>query len=222
MSLYTFALFLHILGALGLFIALGLESIGLWHLRRSGTLEDARHWLAIVLMPGPLYGISWAAIIIPGIYMAVAVWGEAAWIAVAFLSVCVIIILGVILSRKRMVAIGGSMEAEGGTLRLSPALRDRFRDPMLWTSLRVRLAIAVGIVFLMAVKPGLAGSLAAMGTAVVLGLVLGPSAGLRSFDNGERRTTDTESGAEGQESSRATTNGRVARSEHGPKHATRT
>jgi len=45
MTLYSLALFLHIVGALGLFIALGLEWTGLWYLRRAGTAEQAQQWL---------------------------------------------------------------------------------------------------------------------------------------------------------------------------------
>lgn len=43
-------------------------------------------------------------------------------------------------------------------------------DPVLWATILTLVAVAVGIVFLMTVKPGLVGALAAVGVAVVIGL----------------------------------------------------
>jgi hypothetical protein len=46
----------------------------------------------------------------------------------------------------------------------------QLRDPLLWASIQIRVAIALGIVFLMTVKPGLGGALLTIGVAIVLGL----------------------------------------------------
>ena len=77
-------------------------------------------------------------------------------------------ILGVAIGGRRMAAIRSAVAAESGLL--SPALRQRLGDPLLWTSIQVRVAIALGIVFLLTVKPGLGGALLTIGLAVVLGL----------------------------------------------------
>jgi hypothetical protein len=45
MNYYSIALFLHIVGVLGLFVALGLEWTGLWQLRGVTTAEQVRTWL---------------------------------------------------------------------------------------------------------------------------------------------------------------------------------
>ena len=52
----------------------------------------------------------------------------------------------------------------------SPALRQLLHDPLLVISLQTRVAIALGIVFLMTVKPDLRGSLLAIVIAAMLGL----------------------------------------------------
>ena len=80
----------------------------------------------------------------------------------------VLAILGAALSGRRIAAIGRATAAERGPL--SPALRDQLLDPILWTSIQIRTAIGLGIVFLMTVKPGLVGSLVTIGVVVVLGL----------------------------------------------------
>lgn len=167
-SLYSIALFLHIVGALVLFVALGLEWTSLLYLRRAATTEQAREWLKIFTSLRRLYPISWIVILIPGFYMAATVWGGVAWITVALAAVILLAVLGAALAGRRMAAIGQSVAGESGPL--SATLHSRLEDPLLWASLRVRTAIALGIVFLMTVKPGLIGALITMGVAVLLGL----------------------------------------------------
>lgn len=53
---------------------------------------------------------------------------------------------------------------------VSSALDQLLHDPTLTISIQTRVAIALGIVFLMTVKPGLGGSLLTMVVAIVLGL----------------------------------------------------
>jgi hypothetical protein len=168
MTLYSLALFIHIVGALGLFIGLGLEWASLWYLRRATTAEQAQQWLLVFALLRRLYPAAWAAILLAGIYMTATVWGGVAWIGVAFAAMFLLPILGAAISGRRLAAIGPALTAEQGWL--SPALRQQLRDPLLWVSIQVRLAIAVGIVFLMTVKPGLGEALLALGLAVVLGL----------------------------------------------------
>ena len=47
----------------------------------------------------------------------------------------------------------------------------RLPDPLLWVSIQIRVAVALGIVFLMTFKPDLNGSLVTIAVAAVLGLV---------------------------------------------------
>jgi hypothetical protein len=169
MTLYSLALFLHIVGALGLFTALGLEWTSLWYLRRAGTAEQGQQWLLAFAVLRRIYPFSWVAILLPGFYMT-ATWGGAAWVGIALAAVILIAILGATLTGRRMAAIGPALATEKGAI--SPTLRQRLDDPLLWTSLYTRLAIALGIIFLMTVKPGLVGALLTMGVAVVLGLAL--------------------------------------------------
>src|SRR5438445_3063409 len=45
MTDYTIALFLHLVGALGMFVALAFERVAWAGLRRSATVQEARGWL---------------------------------------------------------------------------------------------------------------------------------------------------------------------------------
>jgi peptidoglycan biosynthesis protein MviN/MurJ (putative lipid II flippase) len=167
-SVYSVALFLHIVGALGLFVALGLEWTSLLYLRRAATADQAREWLKLFTSLRRLYPISWLAILIPGFYMTATVWGGTAWIIIALAAVVLIAVLGAALGGRQMAPIGQAVAGESGPL--SATLRNRLDNPLLWASLRIRTAIALGVVFLMTVKPDLLGALITMGVAVFLGL----------------------------------------------------
>src|SRR2546429_430069 len=56
---------------------------------------------------------------------------------------------------------------------LPDELRGMLRSPILLTSLRIRLAIVFGIVFLMSVKPSAVASLVVIVVAIALGLLAG-------------------------------------------------
>ena len=167
MTLYSVALFLHIVGALGLFAALGLEWTSMRQLRRATTAEQAHEWLNALGLVRRMGPASLAAIFLSGLYMVATAWGIVAWIAVALGAMLLLPPLGAF-NGLRLAAIGRAMAAQPGPL--SADVRQRLRDPLLWTSVQTRAAIVLGIVFLMTVKPDLNGALLMVATAVVLGL----------------------------------------------------
>jgi hypothetical protein len=81
MSLYSIALFVHIVGALSLFALLAIEGVSL----RAGVSPRG-----VQQVLGP---ISAAAIVIPGFYMAAQI-GWHGWVAVGLVSYVVIAVLG--------------------------------------------------------------------------------------------------------------------------------
>ena len=109
-------------------------------------------------------------LLIAGFYMTAVAWGGVAWITVAFGSLIVLGVLGGVLTGPRMAAIRHSMGEETGTI--SPTLYQLIHHPLLSLSIRLRIAMVLGIVFLMSVKPALVESLVTMGVAIVLGLLL--------------------------------------------------
>ena len=168
MTFYSVALFLHVVGALGLVAAVSLEWTSLLHLRRAETAEQSREWLRVVAGLRRVYPAAFVLILLSGFYMTATAWGGTAWIGVALAVLLLLALVGATLTGVRMPAIGRAVAAEAGAL--SPALRHRLRDPILWTSMQTRAALVLGIVFLMTVKPDLGGALLAIGVAAVLGL----------------------------------------------------
>ena len=170
--LYQFALFLHIIGGFGLMAAITVETIGLRGLRRATLGTDALVWLglsrSIVMRLTPS---SLGLILVSGLYMVATVWGPRGWILVALGSLLLLGVIGAFGTGRRMARIGLAIGRAQGPL---PAeLREMLGSPILLMSLRVRLAIVLGVVFLMTLKPSAVASLAVIVLAVALGFLAG-------------------------------------------------
>jgi hypothetical protein len=169
MNNYSIALFLHIVSALGFFVTLGLEWTSLRHLRSATTTEQVREWMRVPDEMGRMGMISMLTLLAAGFYMMAISWGAVAWIMVT-LGAIAVMIPPMVLTRRRMMAIGRAVGTERGPV--SPALSQLLHDSMLTISMQTRVAIGLGIVFLMTVKPGWAGSLLTITLAIIL--CLGP------------------------------------------------
>ncbi len=141
MTLYSIALFLHIVGAVSLFVLLTVEGVTL----RQGT--TAARFNRVF---GP---ISALLILVPGLYMVAAGAGWAAWVGVGLVSWVLIAVIG---------AITGISVLRGRMSRRSAAIS--------WSA---RVGIAVAVVFVMTVKPGLLVSIMAAMAGAAAGLAGG-------------------------------------------------
>jgi hypothetical protein len=77
-----------------------------------------------------------------------------------------------------MGTITQALTAEVGAV--SATLRQLLWHPLLWIAIHVRVAIALGIVYLMTIKPDLGGSLLTIAIATLLGIVVGLPAARRN------------------------------------------
>ena len=168
MNAYSIALFLHIVGAAGLFVALSLEWTGLWQIRSAMTPEPARAWMGVLKNVRKIGFISMLTTVITGIYLMLTVWGSQAWIIVTVGSLVLVIALAQLVTAPRMKAIGQALFAETGSF--SNTFYSLANNPALSFSIQTRVAIVLGIVFLKTAKPDLGGSLLTIGVAIVLGL----------------------------------------------------
>lgn len=166
--LYSIALFLHVLGALGLFIALGVEWTSLRNLPHATNAREARGWLGLFLVLRRLYPFSFFAILVSGIYMMAVFWGGAPWIVIGFFGLLALPAIAGVMTARR---VRGFSPELSGSAELDASLKARFSDPVLLLSHRLRVGLAVGIVFLMTVKPGWIGSLVAILAFTGLGAV---------------------------------------------------
>ena len=164
----TVVLFLHIVGVLGLFVALGLEWIGLRQVQSAMVLEQVRAWMGIFKGMRGFGFASMGTAVITGVYLMVTDIGLIPYVYISILALILMIFLSIVITGPRMVAIGQASVMGNGTL--SGAFYRSANSPLLSLSIQTRIAIALGIVFLKITKPGLTGSLLAIGIAIVLGI----------------------------------------------------
>lgn len=169
MTGYSIALFLHIVGALVYFIALGLEQASLISMRGAKQVEQVREWLNVYRWLPRLGPISMVLILVSGFYMMIVELGWTAWIIGALAAMVLIGVIGGVIGGPRLGAVGKMAAQESGAI--SAALSQRLHDPMLSVSMQVRTAIALGIVFLMVVKPDPVGTLITLVIAILVGLL---------------------------------------------------
>jgi hypothetical protein len=129
---YPFAVFLHLLGALGLFAALVLEWLSAIQLQRSTAAAESNTWSQVLALARRIGPPSMALLFVPGLAMALTRWNFLAWPAVALLGMAMMVAVGLLLRNRPMLAV---------------------------VSVEVRIAIALGNVALMVFKPDLLSSL---------------------------------------------------------------
>lgn len=172
MKIYSLILFLHVVGAFGILVSLGLEWFGLNNLQRSCTAEESRASMKNFGVLPRIGGPSYLLALLPGIYLWETSWRGTAWTVTALISLVVIAVIGAVLTRPRMTSLEKALSGEAGRGSFTP----RFASmQVLWVSLQVRTLMAFGITFLMTVKPDLAGSAITMIIAILLGLAMNPA-----------------------------------------------
>ena len=170
MSLYSVAVFLHVVGALGLSAALGVEWVGVRNLRRAATVSRAREWIELMRHHRWIERLSLPILLVTGAYLTVTTGGGRPWIGVGLLGLFASAALSMLLSGRRLRSIGRALPGDGS---LAQALARQLADPVLTLSACLRTALALGIVFIMSTKPDRAGALSALGIALMLGLAAG-------------------------------------------------
>jgi hypothetical protein len=170
MNLYTIMLFVHVSGAICLFIGMGIWLFGITAIGRAARVEQVRTLAGLMLMarlavPGGAF-----VVIAAGLAMTQIAWGlRTGWIAVALGSLVIIGPIGtwVIDPKVRGIATLAHTLPDGpppGTLA------ERTQNGVLRTALHTMTAMIFGIVFLMTAKPALMSAIGAMMISAFLGL----------------------------------------------------
>jgi hypothetical protein len=173
MSLYTILLFVHVSGAICLFIGMGIWLFGITAIARASRVEQVRTLADLMLMARMVVPVSAVLVIAAGLRMALTIWGlQTGWIAVALGGMILIGPTGTWVIDPKVRAIATLAH----TLPDGPppiALAERIHDPVLRTALHTLIAMLFGIVFLMTTKPALTGAIITMMIAAFLGLASG-------------------------------------------------
>jgi Predicted integral membrane protein (DUF2269) len=171
MTYYSLALFFHFVGLVALFVGYGIEWIVSAFLRGAATTDQVRAWLRVYRTSLPVSGPGLLVLILSGGYLAQVTGAmKNGWMSASLLTIVVALAIGFMFILPRVKAIRSALpEGSAGLPASATAL---LRAPGLPTLIRVRAMLALGIVYLMTVKPDtLASSLLALGVAIILGLL---------------------------------------------------
>lgn len=172
MDLYRIALFIHILGALTLFIAVGFNFLSMLRMRQARDVARLQEWARLGLQAGRAIPVAILFITITAAYMVTTAWGwQTAWVDVVLATFIGHAIFVQAIENPRLSKLHkGALRAPAGAV--PQELQALAHDALLWTVEITVTTTTVGMIFLMAVKPNLVIALIAIGTTLLVGLAL--------------------------------------------------
>lgn len=171
MSFYSLALFVHLVGVLGLFVGLSLDWISLMRLRQAQTLTQVREATSLTGIVARLLLPAVLLLLVAGIYMTVTTWAWGTpWILVSLGGLLLIGVLANSVGGRRLRAIERAATREASSDVIPAVLVRQITDPILLIGLQTAGLIGLGVVFLMSTKPDVFGSLLTLAVAIVLGV----------------------------------------------------
>ena len=168
MAFYPYALFLHIVGVLAMFIAIGLEEAALFRLRSAKTTAPVREWSHVMEVVEKVFPLSGVLILVAGLYMVFTVWGwNHAWIDV---SLGFLLLTGV--AAPTVTSPGFQAIRKAVASAPDGPVSDELHASKMRIGILVMDFLTVGVVCLMTVKPGWIGTLTIMLASLVAALVV--------------------------------------------------
>jgi hypothetical protein len=168
-SFYPVLLFLHVLGGIGVFVGLAIEWMSFRRLEGAGTRTAALPWMGMLRSNARLTPLAMSITLGAGIWMMVVQWGPQPWIHASFLGLAIMGALGGAVTSRRMRRLGAMLGSEAGP-QLPSSFRGLRSGKALRVSLRLRIAVGLGILALMTLKPDTLGSVVVLGAAITAGL----------------------------------------------------
>lgn len=160
MSSYLAVKILHLFGVSGVAAALALEWAAVVQLRRATTPEQVRQWTELVNLLPKIGAPAMIALLGSGLYLAATTWQGAPWLLCGLGGMVLLMALGA-LSGVRL----------RGILQNDPQF-EALRNPLFPTTLRLRLAIFLGVTVVMVTKVDLTASLTVLGVALATGALV--------------------------------------------------
>jgi hypothetical protein len=152
MALYPYLLLLHIVGVIGLFVALSLEAAVVFRLRAAKTTTQVHEWLTLSRMIDLVLPVSAGVILMSGLVLTVSAWGWGhAWIDLSLVLLVLLGVLGPVINGPRMKAIHVAVQAapEG---EIPPDLKKVIAHPVLRAYVSIPILGALGAVIMMVLK----------------------------------------------------------------------
>jgi hypothetical protein len=175
-NVFSVVLFIHVLSAMALFIAIALERALLVRLRSARDREQLQFPIHASRRLGMIYAPAFLGLLLGGIYLASQLGSRAAWIPLALGATLLMAVAGGLITGRRMSQLRKMLTTDADALE---SLLSSAKSKTLVVSYGFRAGLAVGIVFLMTATPALLTSLLALGTSSVAGILA--ALGLQRF-----------------------------------------
>jgi hypothetical protein len=169
MNFYILVLFLHIIGAAGLFLGLGIEGITLKFLNRASSTEQVLSWQPSLKLLRITFGSSTILLLLSGIYMAERVWGWTGWVIIGLIILVVLSGQGS-MTGKKIGEIMKSLSKSNGSL--STEIKEKLSAPFLLKAFRIKIFIVAGTIFIMTLKADWITSIAAIIISFLVGILI--------------------------------------------------
>lgn len=170
--LYSLGLFFHVLGAVVMFVAVGITLTAMVAMLYADKTESLRLWSALAVKMDVLMPVSVIFVLLPGLYLVFSTWGwDHAWINVSLTLLLLMSVMGPVINLPRLKLILEAANEEAESIP-SPQMLEKVRNRTLWTSVMIMTMLLVGILFLMTVKTTLIPSLLTIAAAAAVGFVI--------------------------------------------------
>ena len=172
MALYPSTLLLHVVGVIGLFIALSLELAVLFRLRATKTTTQVHEWLILSRVIDLVLPVSAVFVLSSGLVLTFSVWGWGhAWIDLSLGLLVLLGILGPVINGSRIKAINVAAHA-APVGEISAALRQAICNPVLRVYIPIPVLVALGAVIMMVLKLDWLGSGIVIALVLIVGLII--------------------------------------------------
>jgi uncharacterized membrane protein len=171
LTFYPYTLLLHIVGVIGLFVALSLELVVVSRLRAAKMTTQVHEWLTLNRVIDLVLPISAVFILVSGLVLLFSGWGWGhAWIELSLGLLVLLGILGPVINGPRMKAIHVAAQA-APVGEIPPALRSVISHPVLRAYTPISGLLALGIVIMMVLKLDWPGSGMVIALVLIIGLL---------------------------------------------------
>lgn len=170
--MYSFMVFLHIVGVLLMFGAVSLTLAAMVGLLVARHVMILRTWANFAVKMDGLLPPSAVFVIGPGIYLTISAWGwQTAWINMSLVLLLFMCMAGPVINLPRLKRIAAAAN-EHPLEHMSEALQIECRNVVLWRSVSMMALQLIAIVYMMTMKPSIIGAIVAVMVCMIIGLVL--------------------------------------------------
>jgi hypothetical protein len=170
MNIYLIALYVHITGALAMFAGLGIEGIVFKNLKGVSSPQQALPWLGSMRILRIVFGYSAVSLLLTGVYMVILSWGWSSWIITGLVLLVGLSGYGSATGKKVAMSIASLINNKGQSI--PSEVKSVIANPFLMLTYKLKITLALGIIFMMTTKPGWVGCIVTLAVAVALGYLL--------------------------------------------------